>query len=302
MATNLVSVDVSAGDDVLASQYNNLRDDLVKNAGDYELSTGSANAFVLAIDASITALVAGMKFRFQANFSITGVTTLNINAIGAIAIKKHSSASLEADDIKSGQEVEVIYDGSDFQILSQLGTFITTADKANLTDGSNADIQHIHGYSERADTSTSLITINDATLTNLLSFTVLADKLGTLNGVKFKLYVSDVDWAGNTLTIRLRYGSTTIASASLSNGVVTNNVGDIEGVLLASGATGTQSGVLKVELEQPSNSASDTIIAVNSGTGAEDSTGSLTFTVDAQWSGGSSNLVVAYGYAEYLVS
>lgn len=294
---------VAGGDTVTATKNNDLRRDIVENAGDYASSTGSANAFILAIDSQVVSAYSEKQvFKFKANFANTGPATLNVNTLGAKTIKKHHDQDLEADDIKVGQVVIVMYDGTDLQLLSQLGTFITTADKATLTDGSNADVQHVHGYSERADTSTSLITINDATLTNLLSFTVPADKLGTLNGVKFKLYVSDVDWASNTLTIRLRYGSTTIASASLSNGVVTNDVGDIEGVLLASGATGTQSGVLKVELEQPSNSAADTIIAVNSGTGAEDSTGALTFTVDAQWSGGSSNLVVAYGYAEYLVS
>lgn len=118
MATDLVSGTVTAGDDILASQYNNLRADLIRRAGDYEVAGGSSNAFTLVVDSSISAYAAGQVFRFQANHSITGPATLNVNGIGAVSIKKMGSADLQTGDIVSGQEVEVIYDGASFQTSS----------------------------------------------------------------------------------------------------------------------------------------------------------------------------------------
>jgi hypothetical protein len=111
---------VAGGDTVLATQYNNLRKDTIINAGDYATSTGSANAYVLAIDGQITAYATGQIFKFKANFTNTGAATLNVNSIGAKSIKKKSGGSLidvGAGDILSGEIVLCIYDGTYLQLF-----------------------------------------------------------------------------------------------------------------------------------------------------------------------------------------
>lgn len=118
MANFSNSATVAAGDTVLAAQYNNLRKDTLINAGDYNTSGGSANAFTLTLDAQITAYVTGMVVKFKANFDITGACTINVNSIGAKTIKKKVSFDLVAGDIKSGELVSLEYDGTNFQILS----------------------------------------------------------------------------------------------------------------------------------------------------------------------------------------
>lgn len=121
MATDMTSVDVVAGNDIEATEMNKARADIVRRAGDYDDSTGSANAYVLAIDASInTAYLAGTVFRFQANFANTASATLNVNGLGAITIKKADGKTLAVGDILSGQEVGVIYDGTDMIVLSHM--------------------------------------------------------------------------------------------------------------------------------------------------------------------------------------
>ena len=113
MATKMTSTEVSGGDDALASDYNELRDDVVLNAGDYAAATGSGNAFILAIDASVASLTEGDVFKFKANHTITGSASLNINSIGAETIKKSDGATnLDSGDITNGQVVEVLWDGS----------------------------------------------------------------------------------------------------------------------------------------------------------------------------------------------
>lgn len=47
----------------------------------------------------------------------TGASTLNINSIGVIALKKSVSTALSAGDIGAGQEFIVVYDGTNFQLM-----------------------------------------------------------------------------------------------------------------------------------------------------------------------------------------
>jgi hypothetical protein len=84
-------------------------------------TTGSANAYVFTPSPAVAAYTAGMSFVLKANFSNTGAATLNVSALGAIAIKKYGSVALVANDILSGQEFQVTYDGTNFQLQSPVG-------------------------------------------------------------------------------------------------------------------------------------------------------------------------------------
>lgn len=75
-------------------------------------STGSANAYVLTY-ANAPTLTHGMIFSFKANFTNTGAATVNINALGAVAIVKNDgSTSLVANDIVANQHVHLEYDSA----------------------------------------------------------------------------------------------------------------------------------------------------------------------------------------------
>lgn len=112
MSTNLTSSAKAAGNDILYTDPNQLRTDIIKNAGDYEDSGGAGNAYTLAIDASYVAYADGDKVRFMPNFSNTDAATLDVNSIGAKAIVKPSNAALGPNDVTSGCYCEVIYDAT----------------------------------------------------------------------------------------------------------------------------------------------------------------------------------------------
>lgn len=122
------SATVAAGDTVLAAQYNNLRKDVINNAGDYATSGGSSDAYTLAVDAQVvTAYVTGQVFKFKANFSCYASPTLNVNSLGAKSIMKKVAGSTGLmnameGDIVNGQIVEVIYDGTYMQLVSNYMT------------------------------------------------------------------------------------------------------------------------------------------------------------------------------------
>lgn len=77
--------------------------------------TGSATGFT-----PFGAYIFGSKLRCQFTNANTGASTLNINAVGAVPIKKNVSAALAASDILAGQFVELTYDGTNFQILGKI--------------------------------------------------------------------------------------------------------------------------------------------------------------------------------------
>jgi hypothetical protein len=85
---------------------------------DYAADTGEANAYVIALSPSLDALITGMPVFFKAANTNTGSSTLKIDDLDAVAIKKNVSSALGAGDITAGQIVMVIYDGTYFQLFS----------------------------------------------------------------------------------------------------------------------------------------------------------------------------------------
>ena len=174
MSTNITAPVVAADDDALAADWNKMRKDIIVNAGDYETAGGDGDTITLAIDSSISAYAAGQKFRFQANAANTGAVTLNVNAIGAIAIKKNGSLDLVDGDIKSGQEVEVVYDGTNMQLLS----YITVIPNNIYGDGSEGDVTIASGTTTlTADMYYDTLTLADGAILKPNGYRIFAHKI-----------------------------------------------------------------------------------------------------------------------------
>lgn len=87
--------------------------------GTYVFLTGVAgtNTITATAPSPFTAYVEGQVFRFKAANAPTGAVTLNINAVGAKAVQLGGSA-LVGQEYAANAYVEVIYDGTQFQLLS----------------------------------------------------------------------------------------------------------------------------------------------------------------------------------------
>jgi hypothetical protein len=89
--------------------------------------TGAANAYVVTTTPAITTIPVGAVFNFQAAHANTGTSTLNVDGIAAVTIKKNGGtggsvgSNLASGDIALGQIVGVVYDGQNFQMQSTLG-------------------------------------------------------------------------------------------------------------------------------------------------------------------------------------
>ncbi len=84
-------------------------------------NSGTPNAFTVPVAPAIPAYAVGMVVNFKANSANTDAATLNVNGLGAASILKNFNLPLVANDIHGGQMVTVMYDGTNWQMLSQLG-------------------------------------------------------------------------------------------------------------------------------------------------------------------------------------
>ena len=133
---------VASGDDALYTQYNDIRKDIIQRAGEYAIAGGTTDVLTLAVDAQITAYITGQVIIFQASATNTGAVTINVNSIGAKAIKRKNGDALSAGDIVNGRIYFVIYNGINFYLYE----FIADSQSALLVGGvaSNADSLHTH--------------------------------------------------------------------------------------------------------------------------------------------------------------
>jgi hypothetical protein len=88
------------------------------NTFQYLTSVSGTNTITATAPFGMTAYATGQRFTFIAAGANTGATTLNLNSIGAKAITKNGTTPLVASDIASGQAIEVVYDGTQFQLLN----------------------------------------------------------------------------------------------------------------------------------------------------------------------------------------
>jgi len=84
----------------------------------YLTSVSGSNVITATANLGMSAYVAGQSFSFLSASANTGATTLNINAIGAKAITKDGTITLTANDIPTGSIVNVVYDGTQFQLVN----------------------------------------------------------------------------------------------------------------------------------------------------------------------------------------
>jgi hypothetical protein len=111
----------SGGADMTASNFADLRLDLIRNAGDYGVTGGSANAQTLTIDGQATTFPDGFKVRFKAGFTNTSSTpTLDVNGDGALVMVNRDGGALSPGDIVQDGIFEATKDGSNWNITNFL--------------------------------------------------------------------------------------------------------------------------------------------------------------------------------------
>lgn len=85
---------------------------------DYAADSVGTDSYAITLTPAPTAYVTGQRFTFKAGTANTGACTLNVNSLGAKTIKKQYNLDLSTGDILANQIVEVVYDGTNMQLVS----------------------------------------------------------------------------------------------------------------------------------------------------------------------------------------
>ena len=136
--STLWNADKVAGTKIASSNHDTHDQDLanginatVMKAGTNIHATSSGtNTVVVTLTPAATAYTAGQFINFKAGGTCTGAVTVNVNALGAKAIQK-LGAALVAGDITANNIVSVVYDGTQFQMVSPAKTPVLAG---NLSD------------------------------------------------------------------------------------------------------------------------------------------------------------------------
>lgn len=102
----------------------------------YAADGGSTDTYAITLSVAPTAYtdILGLPIAFKANTVNTGAATLNVNSLGAKTIKKNYNEDLADGDIKANQIVIVVYDGTNFQLLSPSPNLIVTPSSPSQGD------------------------------------------------------------------------------------------------------------------------------------------------------------------------
>jgi hypothetical protein len=211
------------------------------------LTSVSGTDTITAVGAPVVAAyAAGQMFYFVATGDNTGAVTLNIDSLGAKAVTRDGSVALAAGDIKSGEVVVVVYDGTRFQVVSQLNSagdarFANVSIASSLYVGGVSTFVGNAGFSANVSIASALSVGGVAAITGA---TTIGGNLtlngGTANGVLY-LNGSKVATSGTALTFTGSVLGVNNAGDSDFKLTTTNTgSGSTDGLLLRINSTGSE--------------------------------------------------------------
>lgn len=128
--------------------------------------SSGTNTLTCGLTPALSAYTNGMQILLVPFAANTGAVTLNIDSVGAVAVKRSDSTGLSSGDLQAGQAVWIWYNGTEFRLVDPVegggggigGTLGTTDNAITRADGTGG-----------STAQGSLATINDAGTINIPS-------------------------------------------------------------------------------------------------------------------------------------
>lgn len=145
----------------------------------YAADGGGSDSYAITLSPALSAYATGLMINFKANTLNTGAASLNVNGLGAKTIVKDGSLTLETGDIKASQIVQVIYDGTNFQLLSPISN--QPLDITGLTTDSTPDrtADFVPTYDTSASSNKKVLLQNTGRVVQYVSTVITASTSGT---------------------------------------------------------------------------------------------------------------------------
>ena len=234
---------------------------------DINVSGNAANRIPYWTDAST--LSAEADFAYNPSTKTQTVDNIAVSALTASRVVVTDASKVLASSSVTSTELGYV-SGVTSSIQTQLDALATTETT----------------YAKILNHTTTPVTVGDTvTETSIYSFSVTGGSLSTNRRIGVKLFGK---WSGDgshALTIRAKYGATTICSLEYFNsgGTPSNAPFNIQFDLTSSGATGTQNGFLQAQAYAAFEIIDSSGQQASFGTATEDSTADKTLNITVQW-------------------
>ena len=144
--TSLVSTDATLGgstpsstklpvESAVKSYVDSVASPVGKSWNEYAVANSGSDSYTITVP-GVTTYVEGQTFKFKADVANTGACSLNVNGLGAKSLKNSVSSDLVTGNILLGQDVVVIYDGTNMQVISALSQSISASSNVIVYTGS----------------------------------------------------------------------------------------------------------------------------------------------------------------------
>jgi hypothetical protein len=200
------------------STISNATNDLATYSN-YVIDTGVADAYIANYPANIvtTTVSAGLRLQFKAANANTGASTLNVQvnsvSIGSGAIKLTDGSALPANTIVANAIVDVQYDGTNFQLLSD-----SSGGKEVITDLNVTGNLSVTG-------TTGLTGALTANVANITTANITTANVATMSGTTN--YTGQQTFTGTSAIISSKFVNsleTTTVSATAATGTINYDV------------------------------------------------------------------------------
>jgi hypothetical protein len=183
------------------------------DAANFAADAGANDTYTATLSPAPSAYVTGVHYRFKANTANTGAASINFNSLGAKTIKKAAggiTTDLADNDIRAGQWVDLVYDGTNMQMQSTLGNAAAGGGSGTVSSGTTSQLAY---YATSGTTVSGLATANNSILvTNGSGVPSLSTTLPSFTES------GTVTWgaSGPSMTANSTYGVLIAAAASSS--------------------------------------------------------------------------------------
>ncbi len=189
---------------------------------DYQADSVGTDSYAITCTPAPTAYTTGMRFTFKAGTANTGAASLNVNSLGAKTIKKNYNSDISTGDILANQIVEVVYDGTNFQMVSAKSQGVSYASGTTTKNAADASTTQTiaHGLGV-APKYVKIFATNSAGTTNGIGPTFYSAQT-TYNGTTQSSLSTSLSSATTVgVYTDFRIGATSDTGANYSAGVIT---------------------------------------------------------------------------------
>lgn len=122
---------------------------------------GTANAITLTPSPAITSYVAGHRFQFKSASANNSSVTVAISGLTTKAITKNGTTALSGGEIPSGAVIDIMYDGTEFQLLDPVELLTASVSTAMLATIATKTILSNNSGSSASPAANTLTTVLD---------------------------------------------------------------------------------------------------------------------------------------------